>query len=511
MLVTVDALRADRLRALGGRGRTPTLDAFAARGVLFRRAYCATPHTSYSLASVMLGTHARSVLALPGASGRRGTLATWLGDAGYVTAGFFPPAVFAVDGARFGELRARRFGFATVTEGYADAPERVREVDRWLDGVPAHRRVFAWVHLFEPHEPYVAHREHPYGADREARYDAECSAADDGVAALRETFQRHRRRVFWVLTADHGEEFGEHGGSFHGTTVYDEQVRVPLIFEGPRLQPGVVDEPASLVDLAPTLLGGVGLPRPAAVRGNNLGALVLGGARDTRAFAATGSLRMVATARDKLIVDLADNTLERYDLLRDPREARNLADLDPARARSLRAEISGWEASHAALEGERAPQEESAPAVLLRAEQGDSSVAREVAALLGAGGVPVRRRAARVLGDVSAGGDEVTDALALELTAPDASLVREAGTSLALRRDPRGLAPTRAAYAALPKQPRVRPMPSARPSPSHASATPRAPLRSARGSTGPTPTTPSATRPWPPWRRSAPPPPSTPG
>jgi hypothetical protein len=446
VLVTIDALRADRLRALGGRGRTPTLDAIAAGGVLFRRAYCATPHTSYSLASVMLGTHARSVLALPGATGRRDTLATWLGDAGYVTAGFFPPAVFAVDGARFGELRARRFGFASVTEGFADALDRSREVDRWLDGVPGHRRVFAWVHLFEPHEPYAAHREHPYGADREARYDAECSAADDGVAALRASFQRHGRRALWVITADHGEEFGEHGGSFHGTTVYDEQVRVPLIFEAPGLQPRTVDEPASLVDLAPTLLGGVGLARPAGVRGNNLGALVLGDARDTRAFAATGTLRMVATAHDKLIVDLADNTLERYDLLRDPREAHNLADLDPLRARSLRAEVSGWEASHAQAEGERAPQEESVPAVLLRAEQGDVSVARDVASLLGAGGVAVRRRAARVLGDLGVTDPAVTDALARELTAPDGALVREAALSLALLRDRRGLAPSRAAH-----------------------------------------------------------------
>lgn len=453
VVVTVDALRADRLRALGGRGRTPALDALAARGVLFRRAYCATPHTSYSLASLMLGTHARSVLALPSATGRRGTLATWLGDAGYVTAGFFPPAVFAVDGQRFGELRARRFGFGTVAEGYADALDRAREVDRWLDGVPAHRRVFAWVHLFEPHEPYEAHAAHPYGADREARYDAECSAADDGVAALRASFERRGRRALWVVTADHGEEFGEHGGSFHGTTLYDEQVRVPLVLEGPGLPARVVDEPVSLVDLAPTLLGGVGLPRPAGVRGNNLGALVLGRATGTRAFAATGSLRMVATARDKLIVDLADNTLERYDLARDPREARNLADDDPARARSLRAEVSGWEASHAGAEAERAPREVLAPDALLRAEQGDVAVADEVAALLGAGGYPVRRRAARVLGDLGVRGAAVVDALARELAAPDAALAREAAMSLALLRDRRGLTPARAAHDALRRTP----------------------------------------------------------
>jgi arylsulfatase A-like enzyme len=453
VLVTIDALRADRLRALGGRGRVPTLDAMAERGVLFRRVYCATPHTSYSLASLMLGTHARSVLALPGASGPRATLATWLGEAGYATAAFFPPAVFAVDGARFGALRTQRFGFATVSEGYAPARERVQEVDRWLGGVSEHQRVFVWVHFFEPHEPYEAHPEHPYGSDREARYDAECSAADDGVAALRAVFVRHGRRAVWVVTADHGEEFGEHGGSFHGTTLYEEQVRVPLLLEGPGLAPAVVDEAVSLVDLVPTLLGGVGLHRPAGVRGNNLGALLLGGERDTRAFAATGTLRMVATARDKLIVDLADNTLERYDLLRDPRELRNLADDDPARTYALRAEVSGWEASHATIEAERSPQETvSMPTVLLRAEQGDVSVAREVAMLLGAGGFPVRRRAARVLGDLGVGG-ATSDALARELTTQDPVLVREAAVSLALLGDRRGLSETRRAHEALARTP----------------------------------------------------------
>ena len=85
VLVTVDALRADRLTALGGRGRMPTLDALASHGVLFRRAYCTTPHTSYSLASLMMGTYARSVLALPGTARAHGTLASWLGAAGFLS------------------------------------------------------------------------------------------------------------------------------------------------------------------------------------------------------------------------------------------------------------------------------------------------------------------------------------------------------------------------------------------------------------------------------------------
>jgi arylsulfatase A-like enzyme len=448
VLVTVDALRADRVRALGGSGRMPVLDAMTTRGVTFRRAYCATPHTSYSLASLMLGTYARSVLALPGVRRERETLATWLGAAGYVTAAFFPPAVFAVDGERFGSLRERKFGFSHADERYATAQERTASVGQWLDGRRAGERVFVWVHLFEPHEPYELHSEHAYGEEREQRYDAECSAADDALGGLIEAFRHHGRRAAWIVTADHGEEFGDHGGNFHGTTVYDEQVRVPLVMEVPGVRAGVVSEPVSLVDVAATVMGGVGLSRPPGVRGNNLGALVLSSAHDTRAFVATGSLRAVVTSQDKLIADLSDGTLERYDLTNDPHERNNLADLDPARTRRLRGELAAWESTHARYDNQRAgtaSDVQELPDVLQRAVQGDTSVANDVARFLGSGGFVVRRAAAHVLGDLAVTSSLVMEGLMRETTAPDASLRREAGVSLALLRDVRGRDLARAA------------------------------------------------------------------
>jgi arylsulfatase A-like enzyme len=449
VLVTIDALRADRLRALGGRGRTPAIDAIAAHGALFRRAYCTTPHTSYSLASLMMGTFARSVLALPGPSRRHGTLAGWLGDRGYATAGFYPPAVFAVDGDRFGDLRERHFDFTHRDESYANGPDRVRQVERWLDARPPHERVFVWVHLFEPHESYERHPEHPYGDSPMDRYDAECSAADDAVRDLRESFARRGRRAAWVVTADHGEEFGEHGGSFHGTSVYDEQVHVPLVIDAPGVSAHVIDAPVSLVDVVPTVLAGVGIRLPPRLRGNDLGALVFGPPAATHAFASTGTLRAVVAPEAKLILDLSDGTTELYDLARDPGETRNLADQRPAVVRELRGRIQSWEASHARIEAGPDPQngrpatEDMLPDVLNRAIQGDRSVAPEVAGLLGAGGLGVRQRAARVLGDLGVSDATVTDALARELGSGHEPLVREAGMSLSLLGDPRGREATR--------------------------------------------------------------------
>ena len=67
-----------------------------------------------------------------------------------------------------------------------------------------------------------------------------------------------------ILAADHGEEFDEHGGRYHGSTLFDEQVRVPLIIAVPGLAPRVVQSPVELVDVAPTVLGLLDLPVPAA-------------------------------------------------------------------------------------------------------------------------------------------------------------------------------------------------------------------------------------------------------
>ena len=103
VLVTVDALRADRLGAYGSSaGLTPALDAIAAQGIVVERAYCTTPHTSYSISSLMTGKYFREVSALGPPEAPQDTLAALLGDAGYQTVAFYPPAVFNVDGERLG-------------------------------------------------------------------------------------------------------------------------------------------------------------------------------------------------------------------------------------------------------------------------------------------------------------------------------------------------------------------------------------------------------------------------
>src|SRR5262249_24122874 len=141
--------------------------------------------------------------------------------------------------------------------------------------VPADRRVFLWVHLFEPHEPYEAHPEHPFGDRDVDRYDAEIAAADEGIDAIIAAVRARRPTAVTIVTADHGEEVSERGGRYHGTTVYEEQVRVPLVVNAPGLfAPHRVRAPVQLIDLLPTVLAGLEIPRPARVRGADLGPLL---------------------------------------------------------------------------------------------------------------------------------------------------------------------------------------------------------------------------------------------
>nr|MBP6831465.1 sulfatase [Deltaproteobacteria bacterium] len=282
VLITVDALRADQLRALGGRGRMPRLDSLAARALLFRRAYAATPHTSYSLVSLMTGTHARAAMALGARFGRSATLAGRLREAGFATAGWYPPAVFSVDGDRFAALASRHWDLNHASENWDDADTRVRSALQWVRTLRRDQRAFAWVHLFEPHEPYVQHPEHPYGRAARERYDAECSAVDHALATLMAGWSRP---ATWIITADHGEEFGEHGGTFHGTSLYDEQARVPLVIVADGVAPRVVSSPVSLVDLLPTVLSGVGATLPPGVEGVDLGPLARSDQPTAMAFA----------------------------------------------------------------------------------------------------------------------------------------------------------------------------------------------------------------------------------
>jgi choline-sulfatase len=358
LLVTLDTTRADHVGAYGyARARTPRLDRLAAEGVRFDRAISPAPITLPAHASILTGLYPfRHGVRNNGnfyLADRFDTLATVLASRGYDTAAFV--SSFVLD-RRYGLAR----GFQTYDDRMEGAGSSVLELEAerrgdrtalallaWLDrhaSTPSPTvPFFAWLHLYDPHEPY--HAPAPFGpAFSDAPYDGEI-AFDDAILAsvidkLRSLGELDRTVI--AVIGDHGESLGEHGEETHTMFVYESAVRVPMIVWRPGVVPSgvVVAQRVRAVDLAPTLLNLVGAPPLGAGRkdgrpdGVSLVPLFAGTTRGELppAYAETllpqlymnwAPLRALSDDRWKL-VDAPRPEL--YDLQADPGELRNLFD-----------------------------------------------------------------------------------------------------------------------------------------------------------------------------------------
>jgi arylsulfatase A-like enzyme len=348
ILISVDALRADHMGAYGYKRRTtPQLDGWAAGSARFERAYCQVPHTSFSVTSLMTGTYIYALSTVD--PGRRYvTLPEVLRRYGYKTAGFFPPAVFYIDRNNFTAFEKSKFGFEYVKYEYLDADKRIDQVLAFLRE-EKQRRVFVWVHFFEPHEPYDPRPGFDFGPRAVDRYDSEVAYVDHHVGRLLDFVRRELPNTFVALTADHGEEFGEHGGHYHGNALYDQQVSVPLIVGGPGVKVGRIAGAAQVIDLPVTLLSLVDVPIAAGMRGTDLGPW-LGGedpARLPPVFSEMERKKLVVHGGHKLLCDTARDFCELYDLQHDPGEKENLIGRRGELTAELRHKLQEWMASHA--------------------------------------------------------------------------------------------------------------------------------------------------------------------
>ncbi len=284
VLITLDTTRADRLGCYGYAGAiTPNLDALAAKGVRFAKAYAPVPLTLPSHASIMTGrnpfahgVHNNGTYALPAGTP---TLAGALKARGYRTAAF--TASFSVD-SRFG-LDA---GFDVYDDDIqpgspfksANAERRAEQVlelyKSWFEkaaGGPD--PFFAWIHFFDPHLPY--NPPSPMREELAGRpYDGEVAYMDFilGQVMLGLKTRGLLGRTLVVVAGDHGESFGEKGEWGHGVFLYEPAVHVPLLmYSDGHLPAGkVVGSRVRLIDIMPTVLGVLGLPVPDKVQGRSL-------------------------------------------------------------------------------------------------------------------------------------------------------------------------------------------------------------------------------------------------
>ncbi|HWF84985.1 MAG TPA: sulfatase-like hydrolase/transferase [Vicinamibacterales bacterium] len=208
---------------------------------------------------------------------------------------------------------------------------------------------FAWVHLYDPHEPYAPPE--PYRSQYASEpYDGEIAYTDASLGAF---FAQLRRvaaldNTLVVIASDHGEALGEHGERTHGLFAYDATLRVPLVmWAPPRLRPGVFGETMRLVDVAPTVLDLIGAAPMAGIDGRSIRPFVSGeqpfdhpasyfealDANLTRGWAP-----LTGVVRDRLkLIDLPIPEL--YDLAADPGERHNLYAPQRERARDLESRL----------------------------------------------------------------------------------------------------------------------------------------------------------------------------
>jgi len=304
VIVLMDSLRADHLQAYGyGRATAPNIAAFSRRATVFEQSYPAASWTLPSILSLMTGRYSSelSTVMSGGVPLKDGhpTLATVLRSYGYTTGAFYNTAQLVPAAANL------QGGFDTYVDyGEKDyvAAHVASGVDKTIAFLRSARKpAFAFLHVLDPHHPYIPSKDYfgntpvekyrdsysfatgapafnpekvePCYLVKDRRtipgmvelYDSEIRELDVEVGRLLRFLDddpRYRNALV-IITSDHGEEFGEHGGLFHGARFYEESLRVPLIIRDPTRPYGIgrrVSSVVSLVDVLPTILGAVGIP-----------------------------------------------------------------------------------------------------------------------------------------------------------------------------------------------------------------------------------------------------------
>jgi arylsulfatase A-like enzyme/Tfp pilus assembly protein PilF len=285
VLITLDTTRADRMGFLGSdRKLTPNLDTLAKEAVAFSRAYAQVPLTTPSHAGILTGTYPQfnhvNYMGDP-LEKELPFLPDILHKNGYSTAAFVGALALEPKSIAFGFERGfdvydagfhRRLGLDRYRTLERRGEEVVSRALVWLDKNRA-APFFLWVHLYDAHDPYDPPE--PYKTKFQSQlYDGEIAYEDAAVAKLLDGLRSHHLfdATLIAVMADHGEAFGEHGEKHHGIFLYDETIRVPLLFKLPGQKSGkTVDARVALVDVAPTILQEAKLSVPSQMQGKTLG------------------------------------------------------------------------------------------------------------------------------------------------------------------------------------------------------------------------------------------------
>jgi arylsulfatase A-like enzyme len=343
LMISVDSMRADMPWLGYPRAIAPVMTELAKKSVSYSRFYSISSYTAMSLGGFLagrypseversgyfFGNYPESVVMFPELLQQAG-VRTMSGQAHFyfdVKAGF-----------------RQGFDVYKIVEGISadnttdkniTSPQHLALAKEQLsDKATAAGQFFAWYHFLDPHDLYMGH-EGIKGWGKKARdlYDGEIEYVDKHIGELLEFVNQQEwgKRTAIVITSDHGEAFGEHKQYRHGFEIWENLVHVPLIIHAPGVTPRQIDVPRSAIDLAPTIMELIGVPRPEWFQGTSLVPELFGGeakARDVIVDLPRTSdndrRRALIRGDYKLTAYGDDFGYELYDLKNDPGEKKDI-------------------------------------------------------------------------------------------------------------------------------------------------------------------------------------------
>jgi arylsulfatase A-like enzyme/Tfp pilus assembly protein PilF len=292
LLITLDTTRADHLGCYGyEKTKTPNLDTLARNGVRFANAYSQVPLTLPSHCSIMTGTyplyhqvHNNGFYYL---GPENLTLANLLKKSGFKTAAFV--SSFTLD-SRFGiaqgfDLYDDKFQDEEILKNFRSerkADKLFASFSPWFDE-NFNQKFFCWVHFYDPHLPYDPPS--PFKEEFDDKpYDGEIAFVDFVLGKILDKFREKNilDKTLLIVAGDHGEALGERREVDHGLFLYDNTLKVPLVFYAEKELPGgvVVSSRVRLIDILPTILDLLRISIPKEVQGTSLLPYITGQKKD---------------------------------------------------------------------------------------------------------------------------------------------------------------------------------------------------------------------------------------
>jgi arylsulfatase A-like enzyme len=358
VLITIDTVRADRTAMYGGPDTMPSLAALAQEGTVFEWAFAPSNVTRRSLPAIATGLHPTRIKGRVAGwalriDPRHVLLAERFRAAGYDTAGFFCCTSQFGPEHRLGLIRG--IEHLEIEKKGAALADMAR---RWLserDAGQPRAPLFLWLHFIEPHlwqEDYPAKQ---HGSKPSVRYDKSLTATDRFLGTLLSGVWagERKQRTIIAITSDHGEALGDHGHLTHSTSLYNAEIRVPLVIAGPGVKRQRIKQPVSAVQMAPTLLDLAGFvpPRHPQMDSESLGPLLRGQASDdldagevyavmVKDRSIKRNVRALVKGRYKYIEEDGTDLVELYDIIADPDEKKNLSKEQPDIVQRLRQRLA---------------------------------------------------------------------------------------------------------------------------------------------------------------------------